>query len=566
MKHCYWFFTVTVFLLQIVIAIQAEGQQQLYGTIPADIERMGLKPISRLDSTRQLHLAIGLPLRNQEACTSLLEQIYDPASPEYHHYLTPDEFTARFGPTDQDYQKVIAFAEAKGMKVIGMHPDRVLLDVSGAVAGIERAFHVEFRVYNHPRESRTFYAPDVEPVLDLSVPVIHISGFTNYSLPRPRSKAISSAANPGAASIKGSGSQNGYFFGRDFRAAYAPNVTQEGQGQAVGIVAFDGFDIHDITDYEDLMQIPHATVTTVLLPNCDGLQHGLQLEVCLDIEMAIAMAPQCTVIVYEAPSDNWDDPATWEDVLDRMYDDNSAKQLSCSWGMDPEAGANPTADVIFLQMAFQGQSFLDASGDTDAIPGGFLNPFPGDSPYITQVGGTTLTTNGPGGSYNSETVWNRHDPIYGIGSTGGISIQYPIPLWQQGIDMTSNHGSATMRNTPDVALTAENVYVRAGGQPNYVGGTSCAAPLWAGFIALVNQKSLAIGGGYVGFLNPSIYSIGKGPQSQYAADFHDVTLGVYGNTWANSSNYFYATAGYDLCTGWGSPNGLALVNDLVLST
>ena len=156
-------------------------------------------------------------------------------------------------------------------------------------------------------------------------------------------------------------------------------------------------------------------------------------------------------------------------------------------------------------MAAQGQSFFSASGDDDAFTG--LIPFPGDTPYITEVGGTFLNTVSAGGAYSSETVWNRNN---GIGSGGGISTQYTIPAWQQGINMASNLGSTTMRNVPDVALTADYVYVRADGEDNSVGGTSCAAPLWAGFTALVNQQATANNGTTVGFINPAIYAIGQG--------------------------------------------------------
>src|SRR5208337_4622450 len=151
------------------------------------------------------------------------------------------------------------------------------------------------------------------------------------------------------------------------------------------------------------------------------------------------------------------------------------QQMSCCWYI-PSGPADPVADQIFQQMAAQGQSFYAASGDDDAYAG--LIPFPGDTPYITEVGGTTLTTTGPGGSWVSETVWNWGD---GSGSGGGISTQYPIPSWQTNINMSANQGSTTMRNTPDVALTADNVDVRADGVDQAVGGTSCAAPLWAGF-------------------------------------------------------------------------------------
>jgi hypothetical protein len=239
-------------------------------------------------------------------------------------------------------------------------------------------------------------------------------------------------------------------------------------------------------------------------------------------------------------------------MLNRMATDNLAKQLSCSW-YQPGAAGNPAADQIFQQMAAQGQSFYNASGDNDAYTG--LISFPGDTPYLTQVGGTTLTTTGPGGAWVSETVWNRNN---GIGSGGGISTQYPIPSWQTNINMTPGQGSTTLRNVPDVALTSEGVYVRANGANYNVGGTSCAAPLWAGFGALINQQAAVSGHAPVGFVTPAIYALGSSPN--YTACFHDTTTG--NNTNSSSPTKFYAVTGYDLCTGWGTPAGQNLINAL----
>ncbi len=215
-------------------------------------------------------------------------------------------------------------------------------------------------------------------------------------------------------------------------------------------------------------------------------------------------------------------------------------------------------------MALQGQSFFQAAGDSCA----YTNPnnpvpFPSDSPHITVVGGTTLTT-GAGASYTSETVWNWGIEYGddGVGSSGGISLYYPIPSWQTNINMTSRGGSQTMRNLPDVALTADNVWViYEGGQAGSFGGTSCAAPLWAAFTALVNQQGASYGHSPVGFLNPALYSIAN--SANYNTDFHDITTG--NNTWSGSPNEFYATAGYDLCTGLGSPNGTNMINALASS-
>jgi uncharacterized repeat protein (TIGR01451 family) len=239
-----------------------------------------------------------------------------------------------------------------------------------------------------------------------------------------------------------------------------------------------------------------------------------------------------------------------------MANDNLAKQLSCSWGGGPP---EPVAELIFLQMAAQGQSFYDAIGDSDAFTGPI--PFPGESPNITQVGGTTLSTSGPLGSWVSEKVWNWGG---GAGTCGGVSTTYSIPVWQQGIDMSINQGSTTMRNMPDVALTADNIFIIAdnGISEPGTGGTSAAAPLWAGFTALANQQAVVAGMPPVGFVNPALYTIGKGPI--FTSCFHDTVIGD--NTWAGSPDRYFAVPGYDLCTGWGTPMGTNLINALLSPT
>jgi subtilase family serine protease len=185
--------------------------------------------VGSFPGTNRLNLAIGLPLRNPEELTNLLRQIYDPASPNYRHYLTPAQFTEQFGPTEKDYQAVIAFARAKGMTVTGTHPNRMLVDVSGPVADIERALHVTMRTYRHPTENRMFYAPDVEPSLDLAVPILSISGLDNYSLPRPRLQATP-LANASQASPNAGSGPGGTYMGKDFRAAYVPDTSRDGSG------------------------------------------------------------------------------------------------------------------------------------------------------------------------------------------------------------------------------------------------------------------------------------------------------------------------------------------------
>ena len=164
-----------------------------------------------------------------------------------------------------------------------------------------------------------------------------------------------------------------------------------------------------------------------------------------------------------------------------------------------------------------------------------------------------MSTIGAGGAWTSETTWNWGG---GTGSSGGISTVYSIPVWQQGISMTGNQGSTTKRNLPDVALTADNIYVVYGtSQTGNFGGTSCAAPLWAAFTALVNQQTAANSQPPVGFLNPALYAIAKG--ANYSSSFHDITTG--NNIRTGSSGKFSAVTGFDLCTGWGTPKGASLI-------
>ncbi len=525
----------------------AAPAQAIAHSLPAPISH--LTPLGPLAATNRLNLAISLPLRNQAALTLLLQHLYDRKSPQFHHFLTPAQFTAQFGPSVADYNAVQQFARAQGLQVTATHSNRLLLDVRGTVPQVEKALHIKMHSFQHPTENRTFYAPSTTPTLALTTPVLQISGLDNYALPHPHYIAQPLYNSPFAQANAGSG-PNGTYSGYDFRAAYLPDSTLTGAGQSVGLLQFDGYTPADITYYLGQAGLPAVPLKNVLLDGFNGLptHTGGEVEVSLDIEMANAMAPGLAqIIVYMAgPGGNW------HDILNRMANDNLAKQLSCSWYI-PGGSADPTADAIFQQMAAQGQSFLNASGDEDAYTG--LISFPGDSPYITQVGGTTLTTTGPQGAYVSETAWNWGN---GIGTAGGISTQYPIPAWQTNINMTLNQGSTTKRNTPDVALTADNVYVRADGINYHVGGTSCAAPLWAGFMALVNQQATASSRPPLGFLNPALDTIGTG--TTYPATFHDITAG---NNQSPASPYrFSATPGYDLCTGWGTPAGQLLINAL----
>ena len=424
------------------------------------------------------------------------------------------------------------------------------------------------RTYRHPTEARDFYAPDAEPSIDASLPITDISGLNNYVLPHPKSLRMESRSSSNAIPKTGSAS-GGAYIGNDFRAAYLPGATLTGSGQIVGLLEFDGYYASDILAYETTAGYGPVPLQTVLLDGYNGTPtRGPKSgngEVSLDIEMAVAMAPGLSkIVVFEGGPDGLQN-----DLLNAMAASNQIKQLSCSWGWG--GGPSATTDNIFKEMAAQGQSFFDAAGDSDAFTVGAssvngvdntsLDNAPSSCPYITVVGGTTLTTTGSGGSWSSETAWNWGlDNGNYVGTSGGVSSYYSIPTWQTGISMSANGGSTTYRNVPDVALTADNVYVTYGeGSSAVFGGTSCAAPLWAGLVASMNQQAASTGASMAGFINPAIYAIGK--DTSYSSVFHDVTTG--NNTSSSSPNDYFAVAGYDLCTGWGTPMGQSLINAVV---
>ncbi len=535
-------------------ALNQNSRKTLPGHVLPVVKK--LQPIDRLPGSTQLHLTIGLPLRDQQGLTDLLQQIYDPASPNYRHYLTTEQFTQRFGPTEQDYEAVAAFATSQGLTVSLRHPNRMLVEVDGSVADVEKAFQVRMNIYHDPKENRDFFATDVEPSVPSGIKAQDIWGLNNHTRPHPNYRH--GPKRPTAAPNVGTG-PDGNYIGYDFRAAYAPGVSLTGKGQVIALVQFDGYLKSDIRAYETLAGLPNVPLNNVLLNGFNGQPTGSggEVEVSLDIEMVISMAPGLTiVVVYEGSPFNFNPNS----VLNRIATDNDSRQISCSWGWT--GGLNATTEQIFQQMAAQGQSFFDASGDSDAfLPGEVDDPgsfgTPAYSTNITVVGGTTLQTTGPGGSWKSESVWNWGG---GVGSSGGISLANAIPVWQQGISMTANRGSTTRRNIPDVALTADNVLVIADGGTYYpgTGGTSVAAPLWAGFTALINEQAASAGAPSVGFLNPALYTLAKSPS--YGSYFHDITIG--NNYWSQSPNLFPAVAGFDLCTGWGTPVGQNLINAL----
>ncbi|HVV73832.1 MAG TPA: S53 family peptidase [Verrucomicrobiae bacterium] len=504
-----------------------------------------LRPTGRLPAAQRLDLIIGLPLRDLKGLTNLLAEIYDPASTNFHQYLTPARFNQRFSPSAADYETLREFMSSNHFLITGTDPGRSLLNVNGSVSDIERVFGVRMLLYEHPIEPRSFYAPDTEPTIELAVPLLDVIGLDNSQLPRPNSHQETRGNNPKPLVGSGPGST---YIGKDFPNAYAPGSTLTGKGQTVGLLQLDGYYPADIAAYEGLAGITNVPITNVLLDGATGspsTNANAVSEVSLDIEMVISMAPGISnLLVYEAPGSSTG-PL---DILKRMASDNLARQLSSSWAI----GDSASADQVYQQFAAQGQSFFQSSGDRGAYYAGLTDRE--DSSFKTIVGGTILTT-GAGAVWKSETAWNDADGTNATG--GGISGTYPIPDYQQPVNMSANQGSPTQRNSPDVAMVAQGVWViYNNGSSGSFEGTSVATPLWAGYTALINEQAAKNQHPAVGFLNPIVYSLGRG--LGYSSYFHDILSG--NNTNSVVTNNFAAVAGYDLCTGWGTPAGTNFIN------
>jgi len=503
----------------------------------------------RMAPGQVMALDLVLPLRDPAGLKAFLADLYNPASPVFRQYLTPTEFTARFGPTQADYDAVLAFARASGLTVTGGSRDGMEVQVKGPVSAIEAAFHLTLNTYQHPTEGRTFYAPDREPTTSLPFSLWHVSGLDNFSLPHPllvkkSDYAAARGISPEAVvthATTGSG-PSASFLGSDMRAAYYGSGSLTGAGQNLGLFEYLGTDLADLTTY--FKNVGQTNNVPITLLSTDGTSTACvdskaggscdDTEQTLDMTQAIGMAPGLASLTNYIGSV---DTA----IISAMTTHSPLPTtIGCSWGWTP---ADPsTLDPYFEKMAAQGQNFFAASGDSSTWSSS-NEAWPADDDYVVSVGGTDLVTKSAGGPWSSETGW--------VDSGGGITPDsIAIPSWQKlsGVINSSNKGSTTLRNGPDVSANANFSFYTCSDQTaclaNSYGGTSFAAPMWAGYIALVNQQLVANGKATIGFINPTIYA--QNVTSAYTTDFHDITSGTSGS--------YSATTGYDLVTGWGSPN------------
>jgi Pro-kumamolisin, activation domain len=512
--------------------------------------------LGAVDGKQPLKLSVALQWRNQGELDALLRNLYDPSSSQYHQFLTPDEFRAEFAPTADEQQQVVNYLRGLGFQVTSVSSNGLLVDATATEAQAEQGFKVH--INNYQAGSHRFFANDRSPTIPSSLGsvILSISGLDNSVKLHPEYPLSASGKS---SPRKQNANPTGYG-PSDLAGAYDANPLKnaniQGSNQTVAVFELDGYKTSDVTNYFSFYGLGSPSITTVKVDGFLGLAGAGAIEAELDIEVVAAMAPKAAQIVYEGPNTT----SGVNDTYNKIVTDNKAQVMTTSWGLCEAFSRNnelQTLDNIFKQGAAQGISMYAASGDSgayDCSPSTLSVDSPASDPYVTGVGGTTLTLKG--GSYGSESVWNNS---YGSGG-GGLSSFFAKPTWQTGPGVQNQYSNGK-REVPDVSADADPntgyaIYctVSAAGCNSSgwieVGGTSGAAPLWAGSTALINQYLLQQGKSRVGYVNPALYGLENAQQP--SVPFHDVMSG---------NNEFYpATPNYDLATGWGSPdiNNIAL--------
>ncbi len=483
-------------------------------------------------------------------------------APAKRRYLSRDDYADQHGADPADIAKVEDFARAHGLVVVEHSVPRRSVFLAGTAAQFAAAFGVAIEQFEFEGGTYRGRSGPITVPAELKDVIEGVFGIDNRPAARPhfqRAPAIGSLRAAAAAD------QPRTFTPPELAKLYRFPADADGTGQCIGIIELGGgYRLADIRAYFHKLGLPVPTVRTVRVDG--GRNHPTNAdsadgEVMLDIEVAAAVAPRATIAVYFAPNTT----KGFLDAVTRAIHDTTHKPsvISISWG-NPEklwtAQAMKSFDEAFQTAAALGVTICCAAGDAgsqDENPDGLAQDgqlpdglnhadFPGSSPHVLCCGGTRLLARGD--AIGSETVWNDDPKRSATG--GGVSDVFAPPAYQAGAEVppSANPGRKRGRGVPDVAGNADpatGYQVRVDGEEFGIGGTSAVAPLWAGLIALLNQRL----GHPVGFLNPLLYGTLRGKGAT-----RDITEGDNGG--------YRAGRGWDACTGWGSPVGTALLEAL----
>ncbi|HME00210.1 MAG TPA: S53 family peptidase [Terriglobia bacterium] len=471
--------------------------------------------------------------------------------------LTRSQYEALYGADPKDVKQVQAFARANGLKVSEVNRGARTVVLSGNAAAFNKAFQVDLAHYESPQGAYRGRTGSIYLPAKMKGVILSVHGLDNRPHVRPHFRLASDVLD-GAAKPQADASASVSYTPVQVAQLYDFPAGVNGQGQTIGIIELGGgYKAANLSSYFKALGI--SPVPKVSAVSVDGAKNkptgstsGPDAEVMLDIEVAGSVAPGAKLVVYFAPNTD----SGFLDAINQAVGDkqNKPSVISISWG-GPEstwtAQSLRSYNSALQAASAVGVTVCVAAGDdgsTDGVTDGLQHvDFPASSPYALACGGTHLV--GSGSAITAETVWND---LPSNGATGGgVSATFPLPTWQAGahVPPSVNSGHFVGRGLPDVAGDADpgtGYQVEVDGSQIVVGGTSAVAPLWAGLIARFNSQSKTS----IGYLNPTLYQ----QVAAEAGTFHDITSG--------NNGAYQAGPGWDACTGWGTPNGAAILQSL----
>jgi subtilase family serine protease len=509
----------------------------VHGAVLGEVTTVDLSPLvakstllGPVDGSREIGVTLALPSSDPQGLADFVRQVSTPGDPLFHHYIKPQEFAVRFGGNAADYTYLKSWAIANGLRVARESVGRINLNVRGSVAQFQKLFDTQLNNYRS-QDGEEFYSASINPRVpaEIASKISGVIGLTESRMLAPMvkvGKTLGESPSLLHTDTAGGTGPGGTYKAADLRTAYSiPTFGNLNPTAVAAVFEQGGFVQADITKYLTYNGLPQITVTPVSVDGSSTavLNVTVEVEAVLDVDMIAAINPAISgVLVY---IDSLDPFATaLLDAITQVGDDDQAQVFSISYADDegnigrPGVKAESTA---LAQLAAEGITVTASSGDDGCFGHLSLGRYnvedPASQPYVTGVGGTTLYT-GPGETYLGETAWNDFNAGYGA-TGGGISAYWRIPRFQSKLPLggtqweTYNGGSATYRNVPDVSadgdpLTGVGVYSKMNGGWLQIGGTSVSAPIWAGYLTIINAGLNYTGLGSLGYFNPILYWVG----------------------------------------------------------
>jgi len=552
--------------------------------------------VAPVDGNQEIGVVLALPSSDSAGLAAFVKHVSTPGDPMFHQYLTTQQFADRFGGSSEDYAALKSWAKANRLSISQESVGRLALTVRARASQFETLFKTQLNTYR-TTDGQTFYSASVKPSVpaEIASKLIGVIGLTDGKRLAPLAKVVKTLGeNPAANAAQlrpdtaGGTGPGGTYSCTDLRAVYElPEWGSLEKGMICAVFEQGYYNPKDVENYFAKFGIGKYTKQTPV--SVDGspitFEPLVEDEACLDLDLLVGMNPDIGEVKVYIDDYNFDFfTVALVDAFQAMADDTNPPQIvSVSYGEDEgyfhDAGALTTIDTELQQLASLGITVLASSGDNGAFGNGYNTPYnvatPSSDPYITAVGGTSLSTIGKPASWINETAWNGF-PNFGA-TGGGVSAYWPLPDYQNTLVggtgyVTANGGSATFRNVPDVSavadpLTGVGIYVKDQGGWLQIGGTSASSPIWAGYLSSIDAAFSWSGLGPLGFFNPILYAVGAseyGPGGLYHFLFNV-------NTGSNGSLYFYGYPGYtngngySNTTGSGSPWGGGLALQLLIS-